>query len=152
MLKCAQCPFSAKDKSELSMHTFVKHKKDDSSTGKKRKISNSPQPSTSSDSKKAKIECPNCDFVAFEQSEMDLHGKDCQAQEQNEDVGAENSPEKDQIISNGPPTPKVEVSRQNFIKIRTLTIFFFRTAKSPLTGRPCMSVTYVDFRQSLKRR
>merc|ERR1712018_374955 len=85
----------------ISPRQKIKMKED--SISKKRKIS-SPQPSTSGENKKAKnkIECDNCDFVAFEEKDMESHYEDCKIED--EDDEAEKSPEKqnDQIV------PKVE--------------------------------------------
>ena len=107
MLKCSQCPFSAENKSELSLHSFLKHKKD--SESKKRKNS-SPQPSTSKAAvaeKKAKIECSKCNFVAQEQFYMDIHNEVCKGKEDTE-VASEDEVEAENV-ADGPPTPKVEV-------------------------------------------
>ena len=115
MLKCAQCPFSTENKSELSLHTFLKHKKD--SDSKKRKNS-SPQPSNSKAEKKSKIECSKCDFVAQEQFYMDIHKEVCKGQEAVEAVSEDEvEAENDGNVANGPSTPKVEVFRRNFYLI-----------------------------------
>ena len=113
MLKCAQCPFSTENKSELSLHTFLKHKKD--SDSKKRKNSS---PSNSKAEKKSKIECSKCDFVAQEQFYMDIHKEVCKGQEAVEAVSEDEvEAENDGNVANGPPTPKVEVFRRNFYLI-----------------------------------
>ena len=126
MLKCSQCPFSAENKSELSLHSFLKHKKDSESkkrknsspqpstskaaVAEKRRKNSSPQPSTSKAAvaeKKAKIECSKCDFVAQEQFYMDIHNEVCKGKEDTE-VASEDEVETENV-ADGPPTPKVEV-------------------------------------------
>ena len=122
MLKCAHCPFSTENKSELSLHTFLKHKKD--SDSKKRKNSS---PSNSKAEKKSKIECSKCDFVAQEQFYMDIHKEVCKGQEAVEAVSEDEvEAENDGNVANGPPTPKVEVFGRifNFFKVENRRPFY----------------------------
>ena len=118
MLKCAQ----TENKSELSLHTFLKHKKD--SDSKKRKNSS---PSNSKAEKKSKIECSKCDFVAQEQFYMDIHKEVCKGQEAVEAVSEDEvEAENDGNVANGPPTPKVEVFWRifNFFKVENRRPFY----------------------------
>ena len=79
-----------------------------------------PRNSSASSAKKAKLSCPNCDFVAFEQFYMDIHKEVCKGQETVEDKPKENEVEDNEFgkqdnfdddMDNGPATPKVEVRR-----------------------------------------